>query len=88
MTIGNLDDLGSRVAEARSKGAALSVTQPKALLLKEGRKGSGSDTTSGGGIVKVLGRTFTSADLTGALGAFPKPPNGVATLGTRQQVRC
>lgn len=87
MNTGQLDDLGSRVAEARNRGA-VSVTQPRAVLLKEGREGTGSATTSGGGRLEALGRMFTSTDLTGALGAFPKPPNGVATLGIRQQVRC
>lgn len=84
MSIGNPVDLGSMVAEARIRGALESVTQPRADLLKEGRE----TPASGGGRLEALGRTFTSTDLTVALGAFPKPPNGVATLGIRQQVRC
>lgn len=87
MNIGNLDDLGSMFAEARNSGALESTTQPRADLLKEGREVIGPATASGGGRLEALGRTFTSTDLTVALGAFPKPPNGVAILGIRQQVR-
>ncbi len=76
INVEDMDEMSSRGMLGRIRGA-LSATQPEAVLLKVGRlTGAGA-----AGLGLGMGRLgFTSKDLTGTVGAFPKPPNGIATL--------
>ncbi len=71
-----MDEMGSRGMLGSTRGA-LSATQPEAVLLKVGRLTGAAAAGLGLGVGRL---GFTSKDLTGAAGAFPKPPNGIATL--------
>jgi len=76
INVEDMDDMGSREMLGSFRGA-LSPTQPEAVLLKVGRF------SPAGALAMGLGMAWpgsTSRGLTGALGALPKPPNGIATL--------